>query len=85
MVTVELAGGLPQAVRLFDGLRVFARAASLGGVESLVSLPVDSSHIGFDASELARAGVTEGMVRLSIGLEDVEDLWTDLDQALPGI
>ena len=83
MVTLELPAGLPQAVRLFDGLRVFARAASLGGVESLVSLPVDSSHVGYDASELARAGVTAGMVRLSIGLEDVEDLWEDLDQALP--
>jgi cystathionine beta-lyase/cystathionine gamma-synthase len=84
MVTFELPGGLPQAGQLFDGLRLFARAASLGGVESLVSLPVDSSHIGFDASELAKAGVSAGMVRLSVGLEDVEDLWADLDQALPG-
>jgi cystathionine beta-lyase/cystathionine gamma-synthase len=84
VVTLELRGGLAQAGRMFDALRVFARAVSLGGVESLVALPVDSSHIGYDAAELARAGVTPGMVRLSIGLEDVEDLWEDLDQALPG-
>ncbi len=83
MVTVELPGGLPAAGKLFDGVRLFARAASLGGVESLISLPVDSSHAGYDAKELALAGVTPGMARLSVGLEDVEDLWEDLDQALP--
>jgi len=84
MVTVELPGGLPAAARLYDGVRLFARAASLGSVESLISLPVDSSHVGYDDAELARAGVSPGMARLSVGLEDVEDLWEDLDQALPG-
>jgi cystathionine beta-lyase/cystathionine gamma-synthase len=83
VVTIEVPGGMAQASRVFDGLRVFARAASLGGVESLVSLPADSSHFGFDDAELERAGVSRGMLRLSIGLEDVEDLWADLDQALP--
>jgi cystathionine beta-lyase/cystathionine gamma-synthase len=88
VVTLELPGEEPAAEklaeRLFDGLRIFARAVSLGGVESLASLPIDSSHHGFDDGELTRAGVTRGMVRLSVGVEDVEDLWEDLDQALPG-
>jgi cystathionine beta-lyase/cystathionine gamma-synthase len=55
---------------------------SLGGFESNAALPVETSHIGCTPAELASCGVTEGMVRLSIGLEDVEDLWADLDQAL---
>ncbi len=55
---------------------------SLGGAESLASIPVESSHLGCTAEELRRAGVTAGMVRLSIGLEDADDLWADLHQAL---
>lgn len=84
MVTLELAGGLRAARRLFDRLELIARATSLGGTESLASLPVESSHAGFGAAALAGAGVTRGMVRLSIGLEGVEDLWHDLDRALGG-
>jgi cystathionine beta-lyase/cystathionine gamma-synthase len=61
---------------------VFRRAASLGGVESLCSLPVLTSHVGHSDEELVRSGVTRSMVRLSVGLEDVQDLIEDLDQAL---
>ncbi len=75
-------GGFPAASRVYDRLRLIARAASLGSVESLVSLPVLSSHHGFSDAELATAGVDKGMLRVSIGLESVEDLWRDLDQAL---
>jgi cystathionine beta-lyase/cystathionine gamma-synthase len=57
-------------------------AASLGGVESLVVLPAYTSHYNMTAEELARAGVTPGMVRVSIGIEDAEDLIADLQQAL---
>ena len=84
MVCVELDGGLERASRLFDRLQVFQRAASLGGVESLCSLPVLTSHWGHSEERLRQAGVTAGMVRLSVGLEDVEDLLADLDQALEG-
>ena len=84
VVTFELPGGEADAERFYDGVRLFARAVSLGSVESLVSLPIDSSHVGFSEAELARAGVSRGMVRLSVGVEDVEDLWDDLDKALPG-
>jgi cystathionine beta-lyase/cystathionine gamma-synthase len=82
MVCIDLGGEYARAARLFDRLAVFQRAASLGGVESLCSLPVLTSHWGHSADELQQAGITPGMVRLSIGLEDVDDLIGDLDQAL---
>jgi cystathionine beta-lyase/cystathionine gamma-synthase len=82
MVCIDLGGDYSRAVRFFDRLRVFRRAASLGGVESLCSLPVLTSQWGHSDDELRRAGVTRGMARLSIGLEDPEDLIADLDQAL---
>ena len=82
IVCLDLDGGLQRASAFFDRLKVFARAVSLGGVESLCSLPVLTSHYGLSEDELRAAGVSDGMVRLSVGLEDSEDLLTDLDQAL---
>lgn len=82
MVTVDLKGGREAAYRAFDRLKVINRAASLGSVESLCSLPVLTSQYGMSEEELARAGVTPGMMRFSIGLEDVDDLVADLAQAL---
>ena len=82
MVTFEAAGGYAAACRIYDRLQIIARAASLGGVESLCSLPVLTSQYGFSDDQLAAAGVTRGMLRLSVGLEHVDDLIADLDQAL---
>jgi cystathionine beta-lyase/cystathionine gamma-synthase len=82
MVCVDLGGGQPRAERFFDTLKVFKRAASLGGVESLCSLPVLTSQWGHTDAQLAEAGVTRSMARLSVGLEDPEDLIEDLNQAL---
>ena len=82
MVCVEVAGGQEGAYRAFDRLQVIRRAASLGGAESLCSLPILTSQFGLSDDELELAGVTRGMMRLSIGLEDPEDLIEDLDQAL---
>jgi cystathionine beta-lyase/cystathionine gamma-synthase len=82
MVCVDLGGGYERAARFFDRLQIFQRAASLGGVESLCSLPVLTSQWGHSDKELADAGVTHSMARLSVGLEDPEDLIADLDQAL---
>ncbi|HQZ40399.1 MAG TPA: aminotransferase class I/II-fold pyridoxal phosphate-dependent enzyme [Vicinamibacterales bacterium] len=82
MVTIDVRGGREAAFRTFDRLQVIKRAASLGGVESICSLPVLTSHTGLDDQALARAGVSAGMIRLSIGLEDPEDLVEDLRQAL---
>lgn len=82
MVCVDVGGGYDRAARFFDRLKIFRRAASLGGVESLCSLPVLTSQWGHSEEELERAGVTYSMARLSVGLEDPEDLVADLDQAL---
>ena len=76
------AGTYDAAKHVFDRLRIFKRAASLGGTESLCSLPVLTSQYGFSDEQLAAAGVTRGMLRLSIGLEHADDLVADLDQAL---
>jgi len=82
MVCVDVKGGQPGAYKAFDRLKIFQRAASLGGVESLCSLPILTSQYGLTDAELEKAGVTRGMMRLSIGLEDPEDLIGDLVQAL---
>jgi cystathionine beta-lyase/cystathionine gamma-synthase len=82
MVCVDVRGGQPAAYRAFNRLKVIQRAASLGGAESLCSLPILTSQFGMSDEELEQAGVTRGMMRLSIGLEDPEDLIDDLDQAL---
>jgi cystathionine beta-lyase/cystathionine gamma-synthase len=82
MVCIDLGGSYERATRFFDRLRLIERAASFGGVESLCSLPVLTSQWGHTDEQLAQAGVTRGMARLSIGLEDAEDLIEDLDQAL---
>ena len=82
MVCIDLGGDYSRAARFFDRLQVIKRAASLGGVESLCSLPLLTSQWGHSDDELRRAGVTPGMARLSVGLEDAEDLIADIDQAL---
>ncbi|MGQ0732704.1 MAG: trans-sulfuration enzyme family protein [Acidobacteriota bacterium] len=82
MVCLDLRGGQRAAYEAFDRLEIFQRAASLGGVESLCSLPILTSQYGLTDAELERAGVTRGMMRLSIGLEDSDDLIADLRQAL---
>ena len=83
MVTIDLTGGKDAAFATFDRLKVIKRAASLGGVESICSLPILTSQYGLTDDELVKAGVTKGMIRMSIGLEDVQDLIEDLEQALP--
>jgi cystathionine beta-lyase/cystathionine gamma-synthase len=82
MVCFDLDGRLDRAERLYDRLQVIKRAASLGGVESLISMPVYTSQWGHTDEQLEQAGVTRGMLRLSVGLEDPQDLVEDLSQAL---
>jgi len=62
-----------------------ARAASLGGVETLVSLPVHTSHYGYTDEQLKAAGVDPGTVRVALGVEDAADLMEDADRALEGV
>jgi cystathionine beta-lyase/cystathionine gamma-synthase len=82
VVAFSLKGGLEAAERFYDALRLIARAASLGGVESLISLPLHTSHHGYSAEQLAAAGVDPGMVRIALGVEDEDDLIADVEQAL---
>lgn len=82
MLAFDMKGGLPAARRFCDRVKLFLLAASLGGVESLVILPIYSSHYNMTKEELQRAGVSPGTVRVSIGLEDTKDLIEDLKQAL---
>jgi cystathionine beta-lyase/cystathionine gamma-synthase len=81
MVCVELEN-LEKAKTLCDNLQIALNATSLGGVETLVSIPVLTSHIKMSEKELQLVGVTEGMVRISIGLEDPDDLISDFNRAL---
>jgi cystathionine gamma-synthase len=82
MVTCCVRTDGPGAIRFAESLRLFRLAPSLGGVESLVSIPATSSHYALTAEERERAGVPDHMVRLSLGIEDAEDLIRDLEQAL---
>ncbi len=75
-------GGATETAVVVDRLRIFSIAASLGGVESLVTQPITTTHHGMSAEERARRGIVDGMVRLSCGLEDATDLVDDLAQAL---
>ena len=82
MLAFDLKGGLSAARRFCDRTRIFLLAASLGAAESLVVLPIYSSHYNMSLAELRGAGVEPGTVRVSVGLEDPEDLLEDLRQAL---
>lgn len=82
MVTFEVDGTGEDARRVSEAMRLFTLATSLGGVESLVSIPVLTSHAMISAEQRAKMGVTEQMVRLSVGIENVDDLLEDLERAL---
>ncbi len=82
MVCFDLGGSYDRAAKCYDRLTIVKRAASLGGVESLISMPVLTSQWGHTEEQLRQAGVTRGMLRLSVGLEDPADLIGDLDHAL---
>jgi cystathionine gamma-synthase len=82
MVTFEVEGSGEDACRVSEAMRLFTLATSLGGVESLVSIPVLTSHAMISAEQRREMGVNEQMVRLSVGIESVEDLIEDLSRAL---
>ncbi len=82
MLSFEMKGGLPAVKRFLSRVRVFALAESLGGVESLVDHPASMTHASIPKPEREKVGVTDGLVRLSVGIEDKEDLIADLDSAL---
>lgn len=85
MVSFELQGGEASVRRLLAHLRLFTLAESLGGVESLVAHPATMTHAAMDPAARAQAGITEGLLRLSIGLEHENDLTADLERALDAL
>jgi methionine-gamma-lyase len=83
--SIEIRGGQAEAFQVLNRLRLFKLAVSLGGTESLVSHPASTTHSGVPADVRARIGVTDGLIRLSIGLESADDLIADLTQALAAL
>jgi len=82
MITFELKGGKEAGIALLDHVKVMTLAVSLGGCESLIQHPASMTHACVPKEEREAAGITDGMVRLSVGIENVEDLIADLKQAL---
>jgi len=81
-MSFELRGGVEAAERFIDHLTLPISAPSLGGVESLITRPAKTSHSGMPQAERERAGISEGLIRLSVGLEATEDLIADFGRAL---
>lgn len=82
MVAFELKAGIEAGIRFMDQLALFTRAVSLGDAESLAQHPASMTHAVYTPEERAEHGISDGLIRLSVGLEDVEDLLADLNQAL---
>jgi cystathionine beta-lyase/cystathionine gamma-synthase len=82
MVWFEVKGGVAAGKKIMDSVELWTLAENLGSVESLVTHPVTMTHADIDEAERKRVGITDGLVRLSVGLEDVDDLIADLDKAL---
>jgi cystathionine beta-lyase/cystathionine gamma-synthase len=82
MMAIELAGGADAATRFLQRIRIFRHAPSLGGVDSVVSEPRFTSHAHLSSAERARAGMPDGFLRLSVGIESAKDLIADIEQAL---
>jgi cystathionine gamma-lyase len=84
MVSVVLDGGIERTLRFLKRCRLFILAESLGGVESLIEHPALMTHASLPAEKRSALGIDDGLVRLSVGVEDADDLIEDLDQALQG-
>jgi len=82
LVSFDVEGGGPGTEAFVNALRLVLHAPSLGGVETLVSLPAHTSHVQLSLEERRAAGIPDGLVRMSVGIEGVDDLWADLEQAL---
>lgn len=82
MIAFELKGGIEAGRRFMNALQLFSRAVSLGDAESLAQHPASMTHSSYTPQERAHHGISEGLVRLSVGLEDIDDLMADIAQAL---
>ena len=84
MISVSIKGGKDGALRFLTRTKLFSLAESLGGVESLIGHPATMTHASIPAEIRQARGIDDGLVRLSVGIEDVADLQADLQQALAG-
>ena len=82
VMSFELKGGLEAGKQFINRLQMCVRAISLGTVDTLVSHPASMSHFGIPREERLKYGITDGLIRLSVGIENIEDILNDLDQAL---
>jgi cystathionine gamma-synthase len=82
MLSFEVKGGVESVKKLFDNLALFTLAQSLGGVESLISHPSTMTHAGMEIADQLEAGITQSLVRISVGIEDIDDILVDLDHGL---
>lgn len=85
MLSFELEGGLEEAIRFVESLEVFALAESLGGVESLIELPAIMTHASVPKEEREKVGIRDSLIRVSVGIEDVEDLIEDLERGFQAV
>ena len=82
MLTFGIKGGREAGRKLIDSVKLFSHVANVGDAKSLIIHPASTTHQQLSADELVQAGVTESLIRLSIGLEAIEDIIADLDQAI---
>jgi O-acetylhomoserine (thiol)-lyase len=82
LLTFGIKGGFDAGVKFYDALQMFLRLVNIGDVKSLAAHPASTTHRQLSAEELETAGVTPDMIRLCVGIEDIEDIIADLDQAL---
>jgi cystathionine gamma-lyase len=82
MITFVAKGGLDKAKRVLENVKIFALAESLGGAESLIEHPGIMTHASVPPENRKALGIDDGLIRISVGIENVEDLWRDLEQAL---
>ena len=82
MITFVVKGGLEKSKRVVEGTKIFALAESLGGVESLIEHPAIMTHASVPPENRKALGIDDGLIRISVGIEGIDDLWADLEQAL---
>ncbi len=85
MISMELKGGIPAGISLMNDLKLCSLAESLGAVETMITHPATMTHADVPKDERLARGLTDGLVRLSVGIEDNEDIIADLNQALDKI
>jgi cystathionine gamma-lyase len=85
IISIDVKGGLAESRRMLERCRLFALAESLGGVESLINHPAIMTHASVPTEIRTRLGISDTLIRLSVGVEDPDDLQADLDQALSGM